>query len=281
MMGLPSNRKWPSSYTLARSSQARAAQTPQQQGQSMPQGMSQQQQQQHQQLQQQSQQQGSEGGQGQPQGGLKAPLVAASPRSNQEEEEEDLAVELDDKASVIGLLYPPGAVRTPNQKRTQIVLLLELVRQMKRKFNEHLDALHRLKEEEMERAESRNERVAQILAELGSCEALLRPVWAPSELPDKVLEVSPEEMRCRPYETEAVREARRRAEEEKRRREEEARKDNIGERALQDMMYGTLEAKADALASAQALDRPDWMDQVPAEQWCVSHAICGGNWIRD
>lgn len=82
-----------------------------------------------------------------------------------------------------------------------------------------------------------------------------------------MLEVSPSEMVSKPYETEAMREARRRAEEEKRRREEEARRDNIGERALQDMMYGTLEAKSDALASAQALERPKWMEQTPVEQW--------------
>lgn len=42
-----------------------------------------------------------------------------------------------------------------------------------------------------------------------------------------------------------------------------------GERALADMMFGTLEAKSDALASAQALERPKWMEVTPPEQWYV------------
>jgi hypothetical protein len=65
--------------------------------------------------------------------------------------------------SVVNLLYPPGAIRTPNQKRTQIILTLELIRQIKKKFNEHFDMLYRTKEEEMEKSDQRNERVAQIL----------------------------------------------------------------------------------------------------------------------
>jgi hypothetical protein len=35
------------------------------------------------------------------------------------------------------------------------------------------------------------------------------------------------------------------------------------------MMFGTLEAKSDALASAQALERPKWMEVTPPEQWYV------------
>lgn len=37
------------------------------------------------------------------------------------------------------------AIRTPNQKRTQILLTLEYIRLLKKKFNEHFDALFRAK----------------------------------------------------------------------------------------------------------------------------------------
>jgi hypothetical protein len=33
------------------------------------------------------------------------------------------------------------------------------------------------------------------------------------------------------------------------------------------MMYGTLEAKNDPLASAQALEKPEWMENIPQEAW--------------
>jgi hypothetical protein len=36
-------------------------------------------------------------------------------------------------------------IRTPNQKRTQMLLTLEYIRQVKKKFNEHFDALFRAK----------------------------------------------------------------------------------------------------------------------------------------
>ena len=214
---------------------------------------------------------GGGGGGGAAAGGGGGAAKPAAAKSNQEDEDEEKEVHVtdhDDK-SVVGLLYPPAAIRTPNQKRTQILLTLEFIRQIKKKFNEHFDALYRTKEEEMEKSDSRNERVAQIMAELGSQETVIRPTWAAAETPDKVLEVSPAEMTSKPYETESMRETRRRVEEEKRRREEESKKDNIGERALQDMMYGTLEAKNDGLASAQALERPEWMEQIPVEQWYV------------
>jgi hypothetical protein len=43
-----------------------------------------------------------------------------------------------------------------------------------------------VQEEEMERSEARNDRVAQILSELGSTETVARPAWSPGETPDKV-----------------------------------------------------------------------------------------------
>lgn len=49
------------------------------------------------------------------------------------------------------LLYPPLALRTPRQKRTQIVLLGELVVDVQRAFNRHVDRLHSAKEDCMDK----------------------------------------------------------------------------------------------------------------------------------
>lgn len=43
-----------------------------------------------------------------------------------------------------------------------------------------------LQEEEMEKSDSRSDRVAQILAELGSSEAVVKPTWSSAEMPEKV-----------------------------------------------------------------------------------------------
>jgi len=70
---------------------------------------------------------------------------------------------------------------------------------------------------------------------------------------------------CARYETEAMKVAKRKAEEERLKREEEARANNIGERALMDMMNGTLEtAKAGALEATLA-PMPAWMADLVAK----------------
>ncbi len=75
----------------------------------------------------------------------------------EEEETEDPIAALEvlesaDEMDPIYLLYPPLALRTPRQKRTQIVLLGELVLDVQRAFNRHLDRLHSAKEDCMDKA---------------------------------------------------------------------------------------------------------------------------------
>ena len=75
----------------------------------------------------------------------------------EEEETEDPIAALEvlesaDETDPIYLLYPPLALRTPRQKRTQIVLLGELVLDVQRAFNRHLDRLHSAKEDCMDKA---------------------------------------------------------------------------------------------------------------------------------
>lgn len=77
---------------------------------------------------------------------------------DEEETEDPIAalevLEAADETDPTYLLYPPLALRTPRQKRTQIVLLGELVLDVQRAFNRHLDRLHSAKEDCMDKARS-------------------------------------------------------------------------------------------------------------------------------
>lgn len=79
----------------------------------------------------------------------------------EEEEAEDPIAALEvleaaDETDPTYLLYPPLALRTPRQKRTQIVLLGELVLDVQRAFNRHLDRLHSAKEDCVDKARKPN-----------------------------------------------------------------------------------------------------------------------------
>ncbi|CAM9308631.1 unnamed protein product [Ectocarpus sp. 4 AP-2014] len=79
---------------------------------------------------------------------------------DEDEDEEDTedpiaaleVLEAADETDPTYLLYPPLALRTPRQRRTQIVLLGELVLDIQRAFNRHLDKLHSTKEDCMDKA---------------------------------------------------------------------------------------------------------------------------------
>ena len=169
--------------------------------------------------------------------------------------------------SILTYLYPPTALKTPNQKRMQVVFLNELVRQLKAGFNKHFDKLHGGKQDEMEKIQEKNERICEILHDLQSGEDYFTPTRVASEMPESFLDVEDAEMSCRPYETEATKKAKAAEAEEKARREAEAKKDNIGERALNDMMYGTLEVKKEGVLEMKLQAMPEWMNTLIMESY--------------
>lgn len=50
------------------------------------------------------------------------------------------------------LLYPPLALRTPRQKRIQMILLGEIILEVQMAFNQHVDQLHSAKGDCMDKA---------------------------------------------------------------------------------------------------------------------------------
>lgn len=202
-------------------------------------------------------------------GGAEGAAAGGSPEGDgdhdgDDEDDEDgrsarADIDLDD---VSNLLYPPAAVRTPHQQRMQVRFLQQLVVDMKRRFNERFDALRSDKQNCIFAIEEKTTRIHEILAELQSSEPVYKPALAPSEQPERLLQVADSELQTKPYES-AEAAARREADEERRRKAAAEAGLSMEERALVDMMNGTLEVKKDSLATQLAPERPQWMEEVP------------------
>lgn len=163
---------------------------------------------------------------------------------------------------LIDMLYHPAALRSSFQIRHQLVLLRELQRQLMYAFNERFDKIVEEKEDCVERITSRYDRINEIMRELSRDEEPVPNFWHTSEHADSVLKVSQDEIGVEKYLSKAERERVAREEAERRRREEEAAKDNMGERALEDMMNGTLEAARELTLAEKTMERPDWMQEI-------------------
>jgi hypothetical protein len=195
----------------------------------------------------------------------------AAPETNQDDDDDhsqtggdviDANTEIDVR-NIFNLIYAPQTVRTPVQKRAQIILLKEVLRRVKGNFNKHFDVLYHEKEDVVAAIKAKNGRIVEIISELElSNEApIVYAKWNNIEVHDSAILVDDSEVSSRPYETAAMREDRLRLEEE--RRKATSNEDDDGrQRALQDMMNGTLEVKRDLLAEASNLVRPEWMDEM-------------------
>jgi hypothetical protein len=186
------------------------------------------------------------------------------------EEEENTSMEvgedLFDEKDILNMLYPPQCVRTQVQKRTQLVLMKEIVRMMRSKFNEEFESLRREKDDVIASIESRNARIQEILTELQQTEELFIPKLANVEVVGSAVIVKDDEIVSRPYESDAARAVRLKEEEDKRRKEAEKNKNDVKGRALDEMMHGTLEVKRDVFAEASSLQRPKWMEEIPVSE---------------
>ena len=73
----------------------------------------------------------------------------------EEEEDDDKPKETLDEGDIFNLLHAPQACRTQVQKRTQIILLKEVSRLIRSKFNTHFDKLVAAKEDVIGSIDSR------------------------------------------------------------------------------------------------------------------------------
>ena len=82
------------------------------------------------------------------------------------------------------LLIPQLEITTQKQSQQQIILLRDVVRQLKKYFNAKFDSLFQEKEEAFERITATNERLDSVLAELRLEEEIIRPRWNADEKPE-------------------------------------------------------------------------------------------------
>jgi WD40 repeat protein len=196
---------------------------------------------------------------------------SANKREAGEEDEDASILSLDDdydveEGELLNLLYAPETVRTIVQKRNQILMLKEIVRKIKERFNKVFTQLQREKEDCVQFISTRNERITAILEELHLTDKIWAPTWCNQEKRGSAIEVAEEEMISQPYESEEVRQQRLKEAEERALRQQSDEQSLERERALLDMMHGTLEVKRDVFAEALLLQRPPWMDTLtPSE----------------
>lgn len=206
-------------------------------------------------------------------------------------QQQEFLLELDsqfDENNLLNLLYPPQATRSIVQKRNQIIFLQEVIRRLQAQFNRRVETLRGEKDELLQLIEARNARIVEILDELyggsgtenGAADGdnpkdttkkvfseNWRKVWRPrftdEEKIGTAIQVSGEELVTQPYESAAQRERRLREEAEREAKRQTDPAEAVKQRALVDMMHGTLEVKRDMLAVEALLtsQRPAWLQE--------------------
>ena len=177
------------------------------------------------------------------------------------------------KKADVKLLYQPFELHTKWRKISQMSMHgQEVQSKLKRDFNDKLKSMVNYKRAELEKIKERQTRIHEIedeLSRLGSAsdgEPTLEMGMHPDEEPEKLLEVSEDEIRRRSGSRPPSANGWPRLEEEKRLRDEANRGDNLGQRGLVAMMNGTLETRKEEDAIFTDLVMPEWMSEKPEDE---------------
>ncbi|KAM4675995.1 cilia- and flagella-associated protein 43 [Discoglossus pictus] len=172
----------------------------------------------------------------------------------EDDELEEEVVKNEDATSLIGSLsdsyggdtsklYRQLNLHSREEKINQIIMLQNIIHEVKTAFNKEFDSVCRQKEQEVSRVKERNQRIMEIMNELNTEEKLLEPTFSDNEKPERSLTVEDSEIKVEKYLT-----PEQKARAEQLAKEEEAKRlaaqaDNAKQRALSDMMGGVLEMK--------------------------------------
>ena len=128
----------------------------------------------------------------------------------------DSYIDIDHNCPHYYLLYPPLAVRTDGQRRTQLIILKGLIRNIAINFNERFERLRQEKNQCILQIEERNIRIKDIMQELKlDVEGIETPILDNREDPSNVLYVHDNEVQAEKYESTLEIDQRQRVEEEK------------------------------------------------------------------
>lgn len=163
------------------------------------------------------------------------------------------------------LLYEPFQLLTNCRRRLQIFLLQSLASDFRIAFNKLFEQCQGDKKSTMDQIKEKTTRIKQILGELQIDEEVPEPALQDCEEVQAVLEVKDSEISVEkwisPEERQRIAEAE--AKEEERLRQ--LRENDAGQRALNQMMGGTLKTKKDLSALEITLDKEAWMDEIAEE----------------
>ena len=187
-----------------------------------------------------------------------AAAASAAPTTAQAQEEED--------ESQASLLYDPLALTTTVKKRHQIVLLDDLIYNIKKKFNAEFEDVHAQKRDEIAKIAERNARIRKILAELKLSEELFTPAVHALETPEAVLTVHDSEVTVPRILTAAEKAAKEEAERREAERLAAEQQDNVRERGVKEMMNNRLEARSDEDIWIDP-PKPEFLTALPPESW--------------
>ncbi|XP_061492058.1 cilia- and flagella-associated protein 43 [Rhineura floridana] len=141
------------------------------------------------------------------------------------------------------ILYHQLELHTREEKINQIILLRNIIYNVKNAFNKEFDSVTRMKELEIGRVKERNVRISEILNKLEIHEEIWVPTLSDAEKPDRALIVLESEIKAEKYLTPLQKAKEKIMARINYKRRLAAQEDNARERGLLDMMNGVLEIK--------------------------------------
>ncbi|CAK0892589.1 unnamed protein product [Prorocentrum cordatum] len=163
------------------------------------------------------------------------------------------------------LLYEPFELLTNSRRRLQVFLLQALACDFRLAFNKLFEAAQGDKRATMDQIKEKTARIRAILSELQVDELVEEPRLQDCEDADSVLHVKDGEISVAKWISEEERQRLAEAAAKEEERQRQLRENDAGQRALAQMMGGTLKTKKDLSALEITLDKEPWMDQVPEE----------------
>jgi tetratricopeptide (TPR) repeat protein len=148
----------------------------------------------------------------------------------------------------------------------QTALLRLKVEELQRAFNAKFDAAVELKKAEIYRLDEKAERVKEINEESRGEEPLFKPRMSKEERPETIFEVDESEITAERVLTKEEQAKKDAEEAEKAERARKAAEDDSRDRALLDMMNGTLVIKKDVSALDKQLVKEEWMTTIPYDK---------------
>jgi len=165
-------------------------------------------------------------------------------------------------------IYNPLKITTSFKRRVQMCKLAKRAQKLKQKFNDHLIELFQLKESELKRIGQMKKEIETIQKELVITDPLPEFTLHVDEKPESLLKALPEEIMVKRIYTKEEQEKLDHMEKERKIREAELMEDDAPERALGEMMGGTLDTRTEVEMLTDNMKNlyQEWFEEIPEEE---------------